>query len=179
MICKPAPKSRSESNDLQTHSENQIICDPCSEVPIWIKRFANPLRSSDLNQMIYVLRFVVPVFIMIREPAPKSRSESNDSRSALQSSDQNQKICEPAPKIWSKSNASRSALCSPDLKNESQTIILDRDYSVSEIILDNVLWSPDLNQILNRLLKMKQNSKMKCSFDLFFFLEVNCSNWMI
>ncbi len=123
---------------------------------------------------------------MIREPAPKSRSESNDSRSALQSSDQNQKICEPAPKIWSKSNASRSALCSPDLKNDSRTIILDRDlkawitnYSVSEIILDNVLWSPDLNQILNRLLKMKQNSKMKCSFDLFFFLEVNCLNWMI
>ncbi len=78
---------------LRSSNLNQIIRDPCSEVTIWImiyepslqirfnswndswtrfevliwiKWFVNPLRSSDLNQMI-------------REPASKFWSESNDS----------------------------------------------------------------------------------------------------
>ncbi len=149
---------------LQSSNLNQNICEP---VPIWIKRFVNPHRSTDLNQMINNLCSKVPIWIKrfvnpyrseskdlwtrtdlnqkICEPAPKYWSESNDSRSVLQSSDLNQKICEPAPKFWSKSNVSWSELCSPNLKKDSCSIILGRDKSVDRKLFSI---SPGLKQIL-------------------------------
>ncbi len=77
-IHEPVPKFWSKSNDsgceLQNSNLNQMICDTCSTVLIWIKRFTicapksrsesnnlwYTLRSSNWNQMISV---------------PKSRSE--------------------------------------------------------------------------------------------------------
>ncbi len=59
-----APKSRSESNDLQyalrSSDLNQMISDTRSEVPIWIKWLAIRAPKSDLNQMICNLRSEVP-----------------------------------------------------------------------------------------------------------------------
>ncbi len=56
MIHKPDLMFRSKSNDsrdpLQSPNLNQMICDMCSEIPIWTKRFTNLLRSSHLIQVI-------------------------------------------------------------------------------------------------------------------------------
>ncbi len=90
-------RSNDLNNDLRTIIADQIQ---------FVKWFVNPLRSSDLNQMI-------------REPASKFWSESNDSWTRfkvliwikwfvnpLRSSDLNQMIREPASKFWSESNDS-------------------------------------------------------------------------
>ncbi len=116
MIRKPALNLWSESKDSRTRLEALI----------WIKRFTNPHRTSDLNKIIC-------------EPAPKFWSKLNDSQSTLpiwkndsqtrlealiwikrftnphRTSDLNKIICEPAPKFWSKSNDSQYVLLRPDL----------------------------------------------------------------
>ncbi len=131
-LCKSAPKFRSKPNDI--HSElrspnlnwqsvvqssdlnqrfvnphrssdlNQMIHDLCSKVPIWIKRFVNPHRSSDLNQMFHDLCSKVPIWIK-RFVNPHRSSDLNQMFHDLR-------------------------FCSPDLKNDSQSIILGRDESV-------------------------------------------------
>ncbi len=54
---------RSKSNDsrdpLQSPNLNQMICDMCSKIPIWTKRFTNLLRSSHLIQVIRAPRSIV------------------------------------------------------------------------------------------------------------------------
>ncbi len=121
MICEPPPKSQSESKDSQTRSRSKSNDSRTrSALLIWTKRFVNPLQSPYLKQMIH-------------KPAPKSRSESNDSWSMFRSSDPNQMICEPAPKFWSKSNDSRTSSVVP---------IKFKWYE---------LWSPDLNQMICEL----------------------------
>ncbi len=63
-----------DPNTLRIPNLNQMICDPRSEVPIWIKRFANPLRGSNLNQMICALHS--EHLILSREPSFQIRTRS-------------------------------------------------------------------------------------------------------
>ncbi len=139
---------RSESKDLWTRTEVPIWIKwfmICAQVPIWIKRFVNPHRSTDLNQMIHDLCSKVPIWIKRFVNPHRSTDLNQMIHDLCSSSDLNQKICKPAPKFWSKSNVSRSELCSPNLKKDSQSIILGRYKSVDRKLFSI---SPGLKQIL-------------------------------
>ncbi len=51
-LIKKEEKKISDRKICAHTSKNQMISDMRSEVPIWIKWFANPHLSPDLNQMI-------------------------------------------------------------------------------------------------------------------------------
>ncbi len=158
-------KFRSESNDsysaLQSPDLNNdsltIISDQDSERRSRIIKFANPLRSSDLNQMIC-----------------DTRSESNDSWFALRIPDLNHMIYDThsevqiwikrfaihTPRSRSESNDSQSTLWSPDLSQtirnpHSEVPIWIKWFAIHALKsrsesndLRYMLQSPDLNQMI-------------------------------
>ncbi len=127
MIHKPAPKSRSESNDswsmLRSSDPNQMICEPAPK--FWSK--SNDSRTSS----------VVPIkfkWFVIR--ALKSRTESNDLRTALRSSGRNLKIHEPTLKFRSKSNVLRTRSEDSVTVQSSRTIEVNVKF-ISIYVRDN------------------------------------------
>ncbi len=160
-LRQPIPKIRSESNDLRnafwSPDLNQMICDLCSKVLIWIKWFvicalkswseSNDLRyafwSPDLNQMICDLCSKVLIWIKwftIR--ILKSRSESNDLRYSFWSPDLNQMICDTHSEvpIWIKWFAILI------LKSWSESNDLWTDLKICESfydVTDSELWKAD------------------------------------
>ncbi len=159
-IHEPDPKFHSKSNDSQTGSE----------VPLWIKRFTNPLRSSDLNQKIHKPSFHIGTLERRSWIVQFVKWYANP----LQSSDLNQKIHKlriHAPKLRSKLNDLRYVIRLEHFETVNH-------FATQLIEFWRALLHPSLYVIFKIITSDVEIRKLNALCFVFCFLLVNRLNWM-